>query len=129
MESLIFDTSVWVDFSRKKETHHAQLLKEYLQNNGPIFICPPIYQEIIQGAKEPLKIIELLDSLSFLELDSYFVAKEAALIFQTLRQNGITIRKPNDCIIAYYAIHFNLKLVHNDIDFDQIAQKTKLKIY
>lgn len=129
MESLIFDTSVWVDFSRKIENSNSILLKQYLQNNGPIYICPPIYQEIIQGAKEPLKIIELLDSLYFLKLDPYLVAKEAALLFQSLRKNGITIRKPNDCIIAFYAIHFNLKLVHNDFDFDQIAQKAPLKIY
>ncbi len=68
-------------------------------------------------------------TVNFLNLDGYFVAEEAAKIYRTLRKKGITIRKPNDCIIAFYAIHFNLKLVHNDSDFDKIAKHTKLKIH
>lgn len=51
----------------------------------------------------------------------YQLANEAAKIFRTLRQQGITIRKPNDCLIAAYVLQFDLKLVHNDADFTRIA--------
>jgi predicted nucleic acid-binding protein len=64
-----------------------------------------------------------------LQLDSYFVADEAASLYRSLRAKGITIRKPNDCIISFYAIHFKLMLAHNDTDFDKIAKYTSLKIY
>ncbi|MGA0555310.1 PIN domain-containing protein [Larkinella sp. VNQ87] len=56
-----------------------------------------------------------------LEADPYRMADKAAGLYRSLRQSGTTVRKPNDCLIAAYAIHFNLKLVHNDIDFDRIV--------
>lgn len=129
MDSLIFDTSVWIDFSRKQANPNSLLLKQYLENDGIIFICPTIYQEILQGSKNPEKKINLLDSLNFLHLDPYFAANEAATLYQKLRNKGITIRKPNDCLIAFFAIHFNLKIAHNDIDFDNIAKGSSLIIH
>jgi predicted nucleic acid-binding protein len=127
MDSIIFDTSVWIDFSRKNENQNSLLLKNYLENDREIYLCPPIYQEILQGSKHPEKTIDLLDSMNFLNLDPYFAAKEAALMYQKLRKNGITIRKPNDCLIAFYAIHFDIALAHNDADFDNISQIFSIK--
>ncbi len=40
-----------------------------------------------------------------------------------------SINKPNDCQIAFYAIHFKEQLVHNDKDFVKIARHTSLKVY
>jgi len=34
-----------------------------------------------------------------------------------------------DCLIASYAIITDMYLLHKDIDFTQIASKSKLKIY
>ncbi|HCW06163.1 MAG TPA: VapC toxin family PIN domain ribonuclease [Cytophagales bacterium] len=129
---MIFDTSVWIDFLRGKKTGLADLLQHRILEDEKVFICPPIYQEILQGIKtenELVEIKQLLTSLDFLSLDPYFVAEGAAKIFRDIQRKGVTIRKPNDCIIAFYAIHFNLKLVHSDSDFDKIAKHTSLKIY
>lgn len=52
---------------------------------------------------------------------------KAAEIFRTLRKNGITIRKINDCIIANYALEYNLILIHIDSDFENIAKIYPLK--
>ncbi|MEQ8878296.1 MAG: PIN domain-containing protein, partial [Cyclobacteriaceae bacterium] len=54
---------------------------------------------------------------------------DAAKLYHSLRKKGTNIRKPNDCLIAWYAIHHDLTLVHNDQDFDLIAKHTPLKIY
>ncbi len=129
---MIFDTSVWIDFSRGKKTELADLLQHRIYNDDRVFICPPVYQEILQGVKSEKELDDiktLLVSLDFLSMDAYFAAEGAAKIFRQLQKIGLTIRKPNDCIIAFYAIHFNLKLVHNDSDFDKIAKYTALKVY
>jgi len=53
---------------------------------------------------------------------------EAAELYSSLRQKGVTIRKPNDCLIAIYALHFEREICHNDSDFELIAQNSSLKI-
>ena len=65
----------------------------------------------------------------FLQLDPYHVAEQAAFMYRQIRTKGITIRSPNDCLIAYYAIHYKIPLVHDDRDFDHIALHSSRKIY
>jgi predicted nucleic acid-binding protein len=82
----------------------------------------------VKNQSEFEKLKAALLEMHFLQLDPYFVAENAADLYRSLRTKGITINKANDCVIASYAIHFNLPLVHNDQDFDNIAAHTKLKI-
>jgi predicted nucleic acid-binding protein len=60
--------------------------------------------------------------------NSYELAEEAAKLYRELRKKGITVRKPNDCLIATYAIRNNIALLQDDKDFRLIAQHSKLKI-
>ncbi len=127
---MLFDTSVWIHFLKGKNTESASLLQTSIRELLPVYICPPIYQEILQGIRDEQQYANIKDkliSLNFIHLDSYF--EEAAKIYRSLKKKGITIRKPNDCLIAYYAIHFKVQLVHNDRDFDNIALHSPLKIY
>ena len=50
-------------------------------------------------------------------------------IYRTLRKEGITIRKPIDCMIAAVALHNNIPLLHNDKDFYPIETKFGLFAY
>ncbi|MEP7269591.1 MAG: PIN domain-containing protein [Saprospiraceae bacterium] len=130
MKPLLFDTSIWVPFLRGTQNKNTVLLQEYLATGDQVFICPTIYQEILQGFKDiesALEMKSLLDSLENLELDGYFLAYQAAKIHITLRNAGYTIRKPNDCLIAFYSINYRVSLVHNDKDFDIIAKKYSLE--
>lgn len=68
-------------------------------------------------------------ALKIIEIDPTVAAIEAANLYRELRKKGVTIRKPNDCLIAVYALHFNVELCHNDSDFDFIAAHSALKIY
>jgi predicted nucleic acid-binding protein len=131
---MIFDSSIWIDYLRGNKTPSTnlldRLLDEYTVPN--VHLCPAIFQEILQGINQkdnPLLIKDLLLTSQFLQIDSYFAAENAATLYRSLRIKGITIRKPNDCLIAFYAIHFKLELVHNDKDFDKIAKHTSLKVY
>lgn len=131
---MIFDSSIWIDYLKGIKSAFTDLLDRELDSYGQanIYLCPAIFQEVLQGIRRNEKhdeIKELLFISRFLKIDPYFAAEEASAIYRNLRQKGITIRKPNDCLIAFYAIHFKLPLVHNDNDFNKIAKYTSLKVY
>jgi predicted nucleic acid-binding protein len=131
---MLFDTSIWIDYLKNVHSHETSLLDKELARykNIEAEICPPIFQEILQGIRSDVEyesIKDLLLTVNFLNLDGYHAAEGGAKIYRDLRKKGITMQKPNDCIIAFYAIHFNLKLVHSDSDFDKIAKHTNLKVY
>ena len=48
-------------------------------------------------------------------------------LYRSVRKKGVTIRKSNDCLIAYFAISCKAVLLHNDGDFDKIAKHSSLK--
>jgi predicted nucleic acid-binding protein len=129
---ILFDSSVWINYLKGKIDEKTDLLDSYFSNGIQCFVCPPIVQEVLQGIKNPsdyFQTKETLFQMTFLQLDSYFVAESATMIYRKLRENGVTINKPNDCIVAFYAIHFDIKLAHNDKDFDKIAKHTSLKVF
>ena len=131
---MIFDSSVWIDYFNGKNNTHTDLLDALLESYDAVdvHVCPIIFQEVLQGIKrdeDHQQIKDLLFTCQFLYLDPYFVAEGASTIYRSLRTKGITIRKPNDCQIALYAIHFKLALVHSDKDFDKMVKHTALKVY
>jgi len=131
--SIIVDTSVWIDsFNPKIKTPEKKELVKLIQNDAPIYLCPMIYQEILQGIRED-KTFEnikfILQQYKMIEIDIMYVTDYAVDLYRHLRKKGITIKKSMDCLIASYAIITDMYLLHNYIDFTQIASKTKLKVY
>lgn len=128
---ILFDTSVWIDYLNARPTPKAQKLETYFKNNYRVFITPTIIQEVLQGISDQKrfdKVQQILISQNVLLIKSVDAAIKATQLYSSLRQKGITIRKPNDCLIAVYALHFDLEICHNDSDFDLIAQNSSLKI-
>jgi predicted nucleic acid-binding protein len=131
--SIIVDTTVWIDaFNPKVKTPEKEILAELILNDKPIFLCPVIYQEILQGIKDD-KIFErtkfILQQYRMLDIEIITVTNYAVDLYRYLRKKGITIRKSMDCLIASYAILSDMYLLHNDFDFTQIAKGTKLKLF
>jgi len=130
MDIMLVDTSVWVNFFKGNPTSASLHLKEILSNTL-IATCPTIVQEVLQGIKHDkdfAKTINLFDEMLQLKEDQYQLSIDAARIYRQLRNKGITIRKPNDCLIAAYAIKNKVALLHDDRDFDFIASKTSLEV-
>ncbi|SOE20319.1 hypothetical protein SAMN06298216_0811 [Spirosomataceae bacterium TFI 002] len=127
---IIFDTSIWIDALKGKNTAEVQLLiKKTL--NGEVVLTPIIIQEILQGKRfddQFEKVKRNLTGFNILKSDPLKRAIESASLFRELRKKGFTIRKPNDCSIAYEAIKHNLPIVHNDSDFDLIAKGSDLSV-
>ena len=52
MKHILVDTSVWIDFFNEKTmSPKSEILQRSIRNNDVIFICPTIYQEILQGIR------------------------------------------------------------------------------
>ena len=129
---MIFDTSVWIHFLRGSGVNSALLLRARLHNDEDVSLCLPIIQEVLQGIRQDALFHELKNLMLGLEMLPelhYKAAIGAADLYRTLRKKGITIRKPIDCLIAWYAIQFDLTLVHDDKDFDLIALHSPLKVF
>ena len=131
--SIIVDTSVWIDsFNPKIRAPEKEILIQMIQNDNPIYLCPVIYQEILQGIRDDKafeRIRSILRQYRMIDIDLMYVTNHAVNLYRHLRKKGITIRKSIDCLIASYAIIADMYLLHNDKDFTQIASESKLKIY
>jgi predicted nucleic acid-binding protein len=127
----LIDSSTWIDYIRGIDNKQTKILHEEIENGGNmICLCPIIIQEVLQGFKDDLayqKFKKLFLNINTLVLPEPEASIKAAEIYRTLRKNGISIRKINDCIIANYALEYNLTLIHNDADFLNIAKIFPLK--
>ena len=131
-QQLIFDTSVWIDFLRNRKTPESDLLTKYLEQNDPALLMPTIIQEVLQGIRDDGQYRHIKDIFSYftvLQLPPLQAAIGAADLYRSLRKKGMTVRKSNDCMIAYYALEFNIPLVHRDSDFELISKHSRLKTW
>jgi len=128
MKRFLFDTSVWIDFFAGRNSKEVELLTRFLEDDTSVYTCPVIIQEILQGIKNEntcQQIKESLLALPVFAVDQIEAAIGAAQIYRQLRKKGITIRKSNDCLIAFYALKNEAEVVHRDRDFDLIFKNLK----
>ena len=85
-----------------------------------------IYQEVVQGVASEREFdltSEYLGSQTFYHpqdpIESY---GEAARMYLDCRRAGITVRSSADCLIARVAIEHDLMLLHDDRDFERMAE-------
>jgi predicted nucleic acid-binding protein len=133
MEIAIFDTSVWIDFSKGIKSSDTILLKKYLNENIPaLYLTPTVIQEFLMGLRTENDFMtykRYFETLNIFELDWKTVSISSAKLFFDLKKKVVTIKKSTDCLIAQIAIDNNTLLVHNDSDFDFIAQNSELRVY
>jgi len=122
----LIDTSIWIDYFRKKENSGVKFFVKILEQKWPYGITGLIYQEILQGVSSQ-KDFEQLSM--YLETQKFYHPKDPIISYQAAaqkyflcRKKGITIRSTVDCFIAQIAIEHNLCLVHNDRDYSLIKK-------
>jgi predicted nucleic acid-binding protein len=120
----LIDTSVWIDYLRKKNNQTTAQFITILDRSLPFGLTSVIYQEILQGASSLNDFIQLKEYLStqrfFYPKDDKATYESAAKLYFLCRKKGITIRSSFDCLIAQIAIDNDLILLHNDEDFNRI---------
>ncbi len=116
---ILVDTSVWIEFFRRSETLHGEILTTALERRD-VCIGDLISAEVLQGirnVKEERSINEAFSDLPMRSLCGLEIARKAAVNYRRLRANGITARGTIDVIIATWSIENEIPLLHNDSDF------------
>ena len=121
----LVDTSVWIDYLRKRRTRAVGWFEQVLDHDLPFGITATIYQEVLQGADSPESFDRLEQTLAtqhFYEpTDPISTHAAAARLYFRGRKQGLTIRSTVDCLIAQTALEFDLWLLHDDRDFHYLA--------
>ena len=126
---IFVDSSVWIDYFNGKITPQTnwldQILGMQLVATGELILT-----EVLQGFrqdKDYQQAKRLLLSLEYLPMLNQPLALQSADNFRFLRQQGITVRKTIDVIIATFCIKQNLPLLYADKDFAPFYQHLGLK--
>lgn len=130
---VLVDSSVWIDFLRDVQTPQAVALHELLPQRKAA-LTAVIYQEILQGAATPAgftKLKRYFRTLPFLNPAHPIETWEAAAeLYMRCRQRGYTPRSPHDCLVARIALEHRTPLLHDDRDFEAIAEvEPRLKLF
>lgn len=130
---MLVDSSVWIDFLRGDTAAQTQFLKAALLQGDPVWLAPPILQEVLQGADSQQRFAKWDRTLGELPMvqdsDIRELTREAARLYARCRWQAFTPRSANDCLIAMYAVRFELPLLHRDRDFVNIARvERRLKL-
>ena len=122
---MLVDSSVWIAYLRGDNLVEVALLSEALERGEPVWLAPPILQEVLQGADSPDRFTRWDRVLGELPMviapDPREAARGAAHLYARCRWAGVTPRSANDCLIATHAIHASMPLLHRDRDFGLIA--------
>ena len=119
------DSSVWIAYLRGDNLIEVELLTEALEQGAPVWLAPPILQEVLQGADSPDRFSRwdrVLGELPMIIADPLEAARSAAHLYARCRWAGVTPRSANDCLIATHAILGDSPLLHRDRDFALIAR-------
>ena len=124
----LVDTSAWVDFLR--DTGSPVCLKVEALLSDSISTCDPIRMEVLAGARDERHLNDLrrlLARASTLEVlpRDY---EEAAVLYRSCRQQGETVRRMIDCLIAAVAIRADVEVLADDVDFEVLGRHTQLRL-
>jgi len=122
---VLVDATVWIDWLRATATHAAARLDELLEE-GEAALAPVVLQELLQGAASPRALRTLQKQFEALPMlmprPGTATYAAAGGLHARCRWQGYTPRSPHDCLIAQLAIEHRVPLLHNDHDFERIAE-------
>ena len=127
---ILVDSSVWIAHLRGRETEATAKLRALVARE-PLLIGDLILLEVLQGARDEAHAARIerdLRRYAMVPLLDDDLAPRAARNYRTLRDRGVTIRKTADVIIGTWCIERGHALLHDDRDFDPMAQHLGLRI-
>jgi predicted nucleic acid-binding protein len=121
---VIVDTTVWIDYLRGLQNSETNYFDRELgrQRFGltDLILC-----EILQGLRDEhasKRVLSELRQFELFETGGEELAVAAARNFRSLRQQGHTVRKTIDCLIATFCLRHGHSLLHRDRDFDHFEK-------
>ncbi len=128
---ILIDTSAWIEYLRDTGSPSCLRVSELLAGDIPIATCDTVMMEIMAGPTSEYaanELMRLLDRCRFYPARPVFDSTGAATIHRSCRRAGFTPRRLNDCLIAGIALEHDLSILHQDRDFERIAEVTGLRV-
>jgi len=126
---VLIDSSVWIDFFQGQSAPHTDRLRELITAGSDLCLCGHVLAEVLRGTRHDeqyRKIERRFTVLEFLPMVAS-TFQSSAEIYRHLRRRGITLKNAVDTFIAAVALEHDVHLLHDDSDFDLIAQEFPLK--
>lgn len=127
-EIILVDTSVWIEYLRKKEIIFEEI--NNLVEKNKVAICKLIVAELIQGSKTDKEVRAIKDLASIVPVleerqDNWLKAGELSF---NLRRKGVTVGLA-DCYISIMVNSYNALLFSLDEHFRVIGKHFSIGIY
>ena len=117
---IIVDTTVWVDYLRGSRNPETEWLEREADRRR-LGLTDLVLCEVLQGVRSEHEfglVRTELQRFKLFESSGEALAVEAAKNYRTIRDQGITVRKTIDCLIATFCMANGHALLHRDRDFD-----------
>jgi len=127
---IFLDSTVLIDYFNGIPSWQVEYLDSIL-GEEVLIIGDIVLAEVLQGFRNDndyQSAKRILIEFPCYPICNKELAIKSAENFRTLRKQGITIRKTIDMIIATFCIENGLMLLHNDKDFDAMAENLKLRV-
>lgn len=127
---VIVDSSVWIDAFWGTVNRHSSWLNAAI-GREQIGLTTLILCEVLQGSRTEAQFRNSrrrLLGLPVFEIFTTEMAVAAAQNFRILRDRGVTIRRPVDCMIATFCIAEGYQLLHRDRDFNAFEAHLGLQV-
>lgn len=127
---VIVDTTIWIDYFRGVQNPETEYFDREV-NRQRFGLTDLILCETLQGIKDQQSFESVLRQLYEFDLfgtGGTVLAIEAARNFRRLRQQGHTVRKTINCLIATFCLLEGYSLLHRDRDFDHFEKFLGLSV-
>ena len=127
---IVVDSSAWVEFLRKTESPVHHRLRDLIDSEADLAVTEVVVMELLGGAgTRRADLRARLLAYPVITLRGLQDYEAAAVIYDRCRRAGDTLRHGfMDCLIAVPVLRMGASLLHNDSDFDVIAQHTDLEV-
>lgn len=127
---IVVDSSVWIAHLRNVRSPAVNKLRA-IDDTQDILVGDIVLLEVLQGARDDAHaeaIERNLRQFMITGMTNDALAVSAARNYRRLRDQGVTVRKTIDMIIGTYCIEQGHGLLHDDRDFDPMAQYLGLNV-
>src|SRR5438105_1368812 len=122
---ILADTSAWVEYDRATGSVVHLRVAELIASEGPLSVTEPVIMEVLAGARNDQRELDLrrfLSRFTLLRFDAASDFDAAARIYRRCRAAGFTPRGMVDCLIAAVAWRHGVSLLAQDVDLQRLGQ-------
>jgi predicted nucleic acid-binding protein len=128
LAKVLVDTSVWIEFFRKREPYHGIVAQ--LMDDEQIVCCGIILAELMQGARsgDDIAVLEDFPQVFTFIPETPQLWAAAGKLSGTLRRKGITVGL-SDCYIAIAATASGVQVATLDSHFDALRKPAGITLF